>query len=194
VCVTWRQGLGGSNSGDKRRQGEPARHHDAGSTHLVREPPRKDAAKRRHVLAGYRSPFRVPRSWYDKWSAAWLGRERRDWPGRPLATRGATGLRRGGHHMRRRHRGCPGAGDSTRRRRAGEATAFQLAVLHRINPSVAVSSDGGGGGQWHQRRCRALAAGQGRCRALTALAVSSATVSEAPTNAGRAPKFGRSSL
>jgi hypothetical protein len=85
-------------------------------------------------------------SWYDKWSATWLGCEMRDQPGRPLATRGATGLRRGGHRMRRHHRGCHGAGDSTRRRCAGEATAFRLAVLHRIDPSVAVSSDGGGAG------------------------------------------------
>jgi hypothetical protein len=125
---------------------------------------------------------------------AWLGHERWDWPGRLLATKGATGLRHGGHRTRRRLGGCPGAGDSTRWRRAGEATAFRLAVLHRIDPSVAVSSDGGASGQWRRRRCRTLATGRGRCWALAALAVSSAAVSEAPTNADRAPKFRRSSL
>jgi hypothetical protein len=94
--------------------------------------------------------------------------------------------------MRRHHGGCPRAGDSTRWRRVGEATAFQLAVLHRIDPLVAVSSDGDGGGQWRQRWCRALAVGRGRCQTLASLAMSSAAVSEAPTNAGREPKFGRS--
>jgi hypothetical protein len=153
---------------------------------------RKDAVERRHVLVGYRSLFRVTGSWYDKWSATWLGRERRDRPERPLATRGDTGLRHGGHRTRRRRGCCPGAGDSTRRRRTGEATAFRLVVLHLIDPSVVVSSDGGG--QWRQRWCRALVAGRGRCRALVALAMSSAAVSEVPTNAGRAPKFGRFSL
>jgi hypothetical protein len=50
--------------------------------------------------------------------------------------RGSTGWQRGG---------SPDARDGIEWRHAGDATALQLAVLHRVDPSVVVSSDGGAG-------------------------------------------------
>jgi hypothetical protein len=188
VCVTCRQGLGGGNGGDRRRQGEPVRHHGADSTHLVREPPRQDAAGRRRVLARYRSSFHVPGSWYDECSAAWLGRERRDRPGRPLAAGGTMGRRRGGRLDAEDATGLRRAGDRTRRRRGGHPGAAARRRRHcslacgspsrgrgRSMVSVTVMGAGGGGG-----------AGVGRWLEQA--------VSEAPANEGRAPKCGRSSL
>jgi hypothetical protein len=138
----------------------------------------------------------VPGSWYDERSAVWLGRERGHRPGMPLATGGAmgrrrrgrldaedaTGLQRAGDRTRWRRGGRPGAGYSTGWQRAGDATALQLAVLHRVDPGGGVRDGGGGAGRWCRRRALAAGAGAG------------GAVSEAPTNAGRAPKFRSSSL
>jgi hypothetical protein len=47
--------------------------------------------------------------------------------------------------MGRQCGGSPDARDGIEWRHAGDATALQLAVLHRVDPSVVVSSDGGAG-------------------------------------------------
>jgi hypothetical protein len=62
-----------------------------------------------------------------------------------------TEQRRAGDATGRRRGGRPGAEDGTERRRVGDATSLRLAVLHRVDPSVVVSSDGGAG-RWRRRR------------------------------------------
>jgi hypothetical protein len=85
-------------------------------------------------------------TFHDEWSVAWLGRERRDRPGRPLAARGAIGRRRRGRLDAEDAMGLRRTG---RRRHGGRpesvARQLQLPVLHsrRGDDSGALSGDGG---------------------------------------------------
>jgi hypothetical protein len=88
-------------------------------------------------LAGYRSPFREPRSWHDEGSMMCLGRERRDRPGRPLAVGGATRRQRRRRPNVKDAIGLQHVRERTRRRRRGDANTEQ-----DIN---------GGGRQWWRR-------------------------------------------
>jgi hypothetical protein len=88
-AATWRKNviLAGQQGGwVRRRLGEPARHHVAGTGYLRGLP--GDAAKRRRLLARYGTR-------YDKGSATWLGGERLAQPGRTLAVGDTTGRRCG---------------------------------------------------------------------------------------------------